>query len=190
MSESPATVAARLVPGAPPPAPAAKSQKKKKSKPGKKSDQPDETVEILDAHAAALIDHAPSEGDVKDGSVAPELIARTTSTRPVSPAGGDEIKLSPIVDMLSKRVKATNKKIVRILSHWLIALSGRLTGAMQTRIQSYSTTPMEKLNDDQLRTLKTLPILEGVVKEIEEVKKVVEVGSHFPSLTRSVLTIP
>lgn len=34
---------------------------------------------------------------------------------------------------------------------------------------------MEKLNDDQQRTLKTLPVLEGVSKELEEVKKAIEV---------------
>ena len=44
---------------------------------------------------------------------------------------------------------------------------------------------MEKLNDDQLRSLKTLPVLEGVAKEIEEVKKAIEVNhiiSPFMSL--------
>ena len=67
MSEPPATPTARLVPGAPPPAPASKSQKKKKTKTGKKSDLPDDSVEVPDAHSAALIDHAPSEGEVKEG---------------------------------------------------------------------------------------------------------------------------
>lgn len=51
-----------------------------------------------------------------------------------------------------------------------------LTLTVQIRIQSYSTTPVEKLNEDQLRTLKTLPVLEGIHKELEEVKKAVEVG--------------
>jgi hypothetical protein len=45
---------------------------------------------------------------------------------------------------------------------------------------------VEKLNDDQRRTLKTLPGLEAVLKELGEVKKAVEVGwivsiiSDFP----------
>lgn len=59
---------------------------------------------------------------------------------------------------------------------------------MQTRIQSYSTTPMEKLNDDQLRALKTLPVLEGVAKELEEVKKAVEV--HLLQFSNGWLVLP
>jgi hypothetical protein len=35
---------------------------------------------------------------------------------------------------------------------------------------------VEKLNEDQKRTLKTLPSLEAVYKELEEVKKAVEVS--------------
>lgn len=38
----------------------------------------------------------------------------------------------------------------------------------------------EKLNDDQRRTLKSLPSLEAIVKELDEVKKAVEVRrSHI-----------
>lgn len=73
----------------------------------------DEHVVVPDAHTAALIDHAPSEGDVREGSVAPELVARTDSAAPVSPGGAGEPKVSPLVDMLQKRLKATGKKIVR-----------------------------------------------------------------------------
>jgi hypothetical protein len=44
----------------------------------------------------------------------------------------------------------------------------------------------EKLNDDQRRTLTTLPALEAVLKELGEVKKAVEVGrSQFKRLTSS-----
>ena len=78
----------------------------------KPSEQAEEPVVVPDAHAAALIDHAPSEADVKEGAVAAELVVRADSTRPVTPAV-DEIKLSPIVDMISKRLKTTNKKMVR-----------------------------------------------------------------------------
>ncbi|KIP06605.1 hypothetical protein PHLGIDRAFT_451136 [Phlebiopsis gigantea 11061_1 CR5-6] len=156
MSASSQTPTIRIVPGAPPPAPASKSAKKKrKAGANKASDQVDEHVVVPDAHTAALIDHAPSEGDVREGSVVPELVARTDSAAPVSPGGAGEPKVSPLVDMLQKRLKATGKKI--------------------TRIQSYSTTPLEKLNEDQLRSLKTLPVLEGIHKELEEVKKAVEV---------------
>jgi len=37
---------------------------------------------------------------------------------------------------------------------------------------------LEKLNDDQRRTLKTLPGLEAVQKELGEVKKAIEVCCH------------
>lgn len=46
---------------------------------------------------------------------------------------------------------------------------------MQARISTYASTPSENLNDDQKRTLKTLPSLEAVQKELEEVKKAIEV---------------
>ncbi|KAI0686374.1 hypothetical protein BC835DRAFT_1420472 [Cytidiella melzeri] len=150
-----------FVPGAPPPAAVAKSQKKKKSKSAKKtSEHGEEHVDVPDTQAAALINHAPSEGEIKDGSVAPELIVRSTSTRPVSPAANEkELRPSALVDMLNKR----------------------------TRIQSYSTTPIERLNDDQVRSLKVLPVLEGVVKELEEVKKAVEV--HEAEIAQEVAAI-
>lgn len=45
----------------------------------------------------------------------------------------------------------------------------------QTRISTYASTDPEKLNDDQKRTLKTLPTLEAIQKELGEVKKAVEV---------------
>lgn len=113
MSTSPTTPAIRIVPGAPPPPPASKSKNKKKKAGAKKSsDLGDEHVVVPDAHTAALIDHAPSESDVKEGSVAPSLVARQESLPPVSPGGADEPKASPIVDMLNKRLKATGKKIV------------------------------------------------------------------------------
>lgn len=45
-------------------------------------------------------------------------------------------------------------------------------------MQSYASTDPSKLNDDQRRTLKTLPGLEAVVKELTELKKAVEVRRH------------
>ena len=73
-----------------------------------------------DAAAAALIETAPTETDVKEGAVAAELIAapETPAPREVSPLPEDGsvvggVRSSPIVEMLSKRLKATGKKIVR-----------------------------------------------------------------------------
>ena len=55
-----------------------------------------------------------------------------------------------------------------------IATHGSLC-APQTRIQNYQNEAPEKLNEDQKRLLKTLPTLEAVSKELEEVKKAIEV---------------
>lgn len=121
MSEASAP-AVRIVPGAPPPAPISKSQKKKRKaaaikKTASEQSNGAEHVVVPDAAASALIEQAPTENDVKEGSVAPELVAQSEAqvTREVSPVpGGGEKKPSPIVDMLNKRVKATTKKIVRV----------------------------------------------------------------------------
>lgn len=58
-----------------------------------------------------------------------------------------------------------------------VASGPRLTAwfAVQTRIQNYQNEAPEKLNEDQKRLLKTLPSLEAVSKELEEVKKAIEV---------------
>jgi hypothetical protein len=47
--------------------------------------------------------------------------------------------------------------------------------AWQTRIQNYAIGDVTKLNEDQQRTLKTLPGLEAVHKELEDVRHAVEV---------------
>jgi hypothetical protein len=47
--------------------------------------------------------------------------------------------------------------------------------ALQSRVASYASTDYEKLNDDQKRSIKTLASLEAVQKELEEVKKAIEV---------------
>ena len=41
-------------------------------------------------------------------------------------------------------------------------------------MQTYQNESPEKLNEDQKRLLKQLPVLEAVSKELEEVKKAVE----------------
>ncbi|KAL4248469.1 hypothetical protein ABKN59_007865 [Abortiporus biennis] len=152
MSETSAA-AQRIVPGAPPPAPISKTQKKKRKTGTKKSSEHDE-VSVPDAQSAALIDEAPSTKDITEGHVAPELIVDTQGTGATTPLLSANPKTSPLVEMLNKRLKATNKKI--------------------SRIQTYSSQPEATLNEDQKRTLKTLPVLEGVQKELEEVRKAVE----------------
>jgi len=46
----------------------------------------------------------------------------------------------------------------------------------QSRIKTYTSD--EKLNEDQKRTLQTLPSLELVARELEELKKAVEVANQ------------
>ncbi|KAF8639510.1 hypothetical protein AX17_001415 [Amanita inopinata Kibby_2008] len=149
----------RIVPGAPAPAPLSKSQKKKRKAKGKTGpdggadsnnvDSP--TATVPDPTPAALEEKAPDPVDVQQATLAPELVAHP---EPESPSIPEELKFSPVVELVSKRLKATTKKI------------GRIT--------VYAATDPEKLNDDQKRILKTLPTLEAIQKELSEVKKAVE----------------
>ncbi|TFY73607.1 hypothetical protein EWM64_g10404, partial [Hericium alpestre] len=146
----------RIVPGAPPPPPSSKSGKKKRksTKPKSELNSPAvENVSIPDVTSAALIDHAPKPSEIKEGSVAEELLVQPEAPNGLLSAS-DERRNSPIAEIVSKKLKNTTKKI--------------------TRIQSYASTDPEKLNDDQRRSLKTLSSLEAVAKELEEVKKAIE----------------
>lgn len=146
MSES--AVQLRIVPGAPPPLALSKNQKKRRrAKKPEGGDSP--VVEIPDSATAALVETAPETADIEQGSVAPELLAQ-----PEPSALEIDLKPSPIVELINKRLKATAKKIARI--------------------QTYAATDADKLNEDQKATLKTLPALEAVQKELGEVKKAVE----------------
>lgn len=94
----------RLVPGALPPVAASKSQKKKR-RTGTKSKTPgspaEGSVTIPDAPSAALVDSAPNE-------TAPELVAASEA-----PTHDDlNSKASPVIELLQKRMRALNKKIV------------------------------------------------------------------------------
>ncbi|PPQ97795.1 hypothetical protein CVT26_012840, partial [Gymnopilus dilepis] len=94
--------------------------------------------------------------EAREGSLAPpEGINRSESQATPLPEEDVLLKHSPIVELVNKRLKATTKKI------------GRIT--------IYAATDPEKLNDDQKRTLKTLPVLEAIQKELGEVKKAIEV---------------
>ncbi|THH05020.1 hypothetical protein EW146_g10014 [Bondarzewia mesenterica] len=149
----------RKIPGAPPPAPLSKSQKKKRKTGKVKAGESPviEPVSIPDSTSAALVDKAPQPADVKEGSVAEELVTQPESVSGATPAdapASQTATASPVVEIIQKRLKATTKKILRI--------------------QTYASTDPAKLNDDQRRTLKTLPALESVAKELEELKKAVE----------------
>ncbi|KAJ7497260.1 hypothetical protein FB451DRAFT_1210646 [Mycena latifolia] len=141
----------RIVPGAPPPKEISKSARKKR-KPKSKTET--STPDVLESSSAALIEKAPEASEIQEGALAPELVVQP---EPEAPVTEEEILLkpSPIVDLIHKRLKATSKKI--------------------SRISTYASTDPEKLNEDQKGTLKTLPALEAVQKELGEVKKAVEV---------------
>ncbi|KAI0321068.1 hypothetical protein OF83DRAFT_1101401 [Amylostereum chailletii] len=147
----------RIVPGAPPPAPSSKSQKKKrKTAKSEKADSPAVTsVAIPDTISAALVDKAPAPADIAKGAVANDLVAHPPVNGDSQPSTESGHKQSPVVEMIHKRLKATAKKI--------------------SRIQAYPSSDPEQLNEDQRKALATLPALEAVVKELDEVKKAVEV---------------
>ncbi|KAJ7188310.1 hypothetical protein C8R46DRAFT_1054344 [Mycena filopes] len=142
----------RLVPGAPPPKELSKSARKKRKT---KSTKADPTTPVLESSSAALIEKAPEASEIQAGAVAADLVVQPEPE--AAPVAEEEIVLkpSPIVDLIHKRLKATSKKI--------------------SRISTYASTVPEKLNEDQKATLKTLPGLEAVQKELGEVKKAVEV---------------
>lgn len=112
-----AETASRPVPGAPPPASISKSQKKKrKSVKVKGSGEPDSPVVVPDTITASLLEKAPGEADVKEGVVAPGLVATTSVSADDVPQSALEddsgFKQSPVVDLVHKRLKAIHKKIV------------------------------------------------------------------------------
>ncbi|KAG6875034.1 hypothetical protein C0992_005482 [Termitomyces sp. T32_za158] len=139
------TIVQRIVPGAPPPAPLTKSQKKKRKAKKATESTPDSPEATVDATSTVLAEQAPEAEETREAS---------TTIAPERALEEEALKPSPIVELVQKRLKATSKKI--------------------TRISTYAATGPEKLNDDQKRTLKTLPTLEAIQKELGEVKKAVE----------------
>ena len=89
-----------------------KAQKKKR-RAAKKEDEPH--ITIPDAQTAALVEAAPAESDIKAGSVAEELIAQPEEQQPSSAIDDVDGKLSPVVDLLNKRIKGLHKKIVSLI---------------------------------------------------------------------------
>jgi hypothetical protein len=140
----------RIVPGAPPPTPLSKSQKKKRKTKVKSFE--DAPLSTPTSKSAALVEKAVTP-DIQEASLGPEPVPQSHVKAPSEDDPSD--KPSPIVELVHKRLKATSKNILRI--------------------STYAQMDPEKLNDDQKRTLNTLPALEAVQKELGEVKKAVEV---------------
>ncbi|KAL4078505.1 hypothetical protein V8B97DRAFT_1937661 [Scleroderma yunnanense] len=146
---SPAT---RIIPGAPPALPSSKSQRKKRK--ANKTKTPDSPAEgspsLPDAHSSTPLDKAPEESEAKEVAGAVEFAAASEA-----PTNDDaQLKPSPVIELLQKRMRALNKKILRIAG--------------------YASTEHDKLNEDQKRSIKTLSSLEAVQKELEEVKRAIE----------------
>jgi hypothetical protein len=115
MSDTPTQ---RYVPGAPPPVPASKASKKKRKigKGCRSEDSPALSSVAMPDSTSATLEKTPDASDAKDGTVVDSLPADPHSTNGI-PSGQpafDEAKPSPIVDLIQKRIKATNKKIVRL----------------------------------------------------------------------------
>ncbi|KAH7108083.1 hypothetical protein BKA62DRAFT_680992 [Auriculariales sp. MPI-PUGE-AT-0066] len=165
-----ATTEPRYVPGAPAPPPASKSQQKKKRKVGKKDDAPsaDDILDLPSARAAATIETAPSESaaanGVAAGTVEPSLVASAEDKDELAAPGAK--KLSVHSEAVAKKLRALTKKI--------------------QRISTYADLPVGQLNDDQRKTVNTLPQLVYAQKELEEVKKAIEVVDAETAKERAV----
>lgn len=112
----------RIVPGAPPAVALSRSQLKKKRKVKAKTEEEasEAPLEIPDAKSAALVEQAPESSDVQAGTVAPQLVAE-----PSEPLAEElpSQKASPIIELVSKRLKTTNKKIVSLSNDLLLLLT-------------------------------------------------------------------
>jgi hypothetical protein len=114
MSDTPTQ---RYVPGALPPVLASKSSKKKrKTGKGTRSEDSPALSSVAIPDSTALNDKTQDASDVKDGPLVDSLPVDPHSTNGLSSSqhGLDEAKHSPVIDLFQKRIKTTNKKIVRL----------------------------------------------------------------------------
>lgn len=143
----------RIVPGAPPSVAQTKSRRKKrKANKTKTPDSPTEgSVVLPDATSTSPLDKAPENSETRENLDIIEFGSASEA------ATNDDALLrpGPVVEFLQKRMKALNKKI--------------------SRIAGYASTDYDKLNDDQKRSIKTLSSLEAVQRELEDIKKAMEV---------------
>ncbi|KAG9048442.1 hypothetical protein FS842_000400 [Serendipita sp. 407] len=164
MSEAPAL---RIVPGAPPPAPLSKSQKKKRRAGHGKADENDFDSPITNglnsALDSALVETAPATKglpsslvtkpeDLANAAIASEAAADAISATSILPAATK--RTSAVVELVNKRHRTLHKKI--------------------QRIKEYSAKAPETLNEDQKKSLATLPALEASSKEVEAVREAIE----------------
>ena len=121
----PEPVVQRIVPGAPPPTPLSKTQKKKR-KVKAKSAEPGDASALPEATSAAPTEKTPESPEIREPTLAPDVIAQSDSQMSLLPEEEVLLKPSPIVDLIHRRLKATTKKIVSTLvfsnTVWLIFL--------------------------------------------------------------------
>ncbi|KAG8834678.1 hypothetical protein FRC17_007763 [Serendipita sp. 399] len=168
MSET-AAPALRIVPGAPPPAALSKSQKKKRrAAHGQGKAEENEfdspiTNGLNSALDSALVDTVPATKglplslvtkpeDIANAAIASETAADLISATSIIPASAK--RNSAVVELVNKRHRTLHKKI--------------------QRIKEYSSKPTDTLNEDQKKTLATLPALEASSKEVEAVREAIE----------------
>ncbi|KAI6002687.1 hypothetical protein EDD15DRAFT_1411288 [Pisolithus albus] len=144
---------ARFVPGAPPSVTQTKPRRKKrKGNKTKASDSPAEgSIDLPDATSVTPLDKAPESSEARENLDAIEF----ASVSEVATHDDVLSRPSPVVGFLQKRMRTLNKKI--------------------SRIAGYASTDYDKLNDDQKRSIKTLSSLEAVHRELEDVKRAIEV---------------
>jgi hypothetical protein len=117
MSDTPTQ---RYVPGAPAPVPASKSSKKKrKTGKGTRSEDSPALSSVAIPDSTTPIEKIQDTSEAKDGPPVDSLPVDPHGTNGLSSCqhAHDEAKhgpISPIVDLFQKRIKSTNKKIVRL----------------------------------------------------------------------------
>ncbi|KAF8577303.1 hypothetical protein K439DRAFT_1664273 [Ramaria rubella] len=187
------TPAQRIVPGAPPPPPLSKSQKKKRKsviKP-KVADAPsaESILAISDSPMASSVEKAHEEPSIQK-----DVAGETSVAPPLDPIPEVVLdkskKASPAVELLNKRIKVQTKKLsISASNHAVSDLPVTRKGEREmgiastprrkmwqiSRIAVYSSKLPSELNEDQRKSVASLPFIQGAVKELEETKKAVEV---------------
>lgn len=107
--------AARPVPGAPPVAQFTKNQKRRRKAkgPGEQSNVDTPLVDSV-AHSTAVSERGGDVNGTREDTPAPDAGTHAESESTPQPEQDPPVKLSPIVELIQKRLKATTKKIVSI----------------------------------------------------------------------------
>ncbi|KZT52104.1 hypothetical protein CALCODRAFT_512268 [Calocera cornea HHB12733] len=146
--------------------------KKQKKAQATKPAPPPAANGIHDPVSAALTDHAPGKTEIAQGKVDASLLAGkgelgeaiAEDGAATLPEGGPKFAT---VEFVSKRIRNFRKKIDRILT--------------------YAHKPRNELNEDQKKLVDSLPGLQGAMKELEEVRKGLELIEIEQTVARDTL---